>query len=188
MTLFQKYSALSLDGIHIGFEKGSAESDYFCTPKGMRILGWDNGGIHFGTIRGYGKMIFAVNPEPASDRFVYPLAADFEDFLRLILACGHTANFEQTIWQTKTQFEDALTQTDFTEPNRKVLLSKIAKELSLDPMPKPYEYVKELQSRFDESKLRYPKIYYETLGLADHKPESRCDFVSVTVVSKKSEN
>jgi len=42
-------------------------------------------------IRGFGGMVFAVSPMNAAPDCVHPLARDFADFLRLLLACGDAA-------------------------------------------------------------------------------------------------
>ena len=35
----------------------------------------------------------------------------------------------------------------------------------LEPKEEPYEYVKAVQEKFDDSKIRYSNEYYDTLGL-----------------------
>ena len=82
--LYSKLKALSIDASWIGLsiEEGP---DYFCTPIGSTIIGWDNG-IHYCFIEGFGEMVFCVNPETCCDYYVYPLANNFNDFLSLILA------------------------------------------------------------------------------------------------------
>ena len=40
-------------------------------------------------------MVFAVSSMNAAPDFVHPLAKDFADFLRLLLACGDAAALEQ---------------------------------------------------------------------------------------------
>ena len=87
MTDFQKYEKLNIDGTWINLEKGDTRGGYFCTPVGARVIGWENG-IHYCFIRGFGEMVFAVNPDSCVEENVYPLAASFRDFLRLLLACG----------------------------------------------------------------------------------------------------
>ena len=54
-------------------------------------------------IEPYGEMVFACNPDTCADVFVYPLARTFEDFMRLILACGSTNPIEQIIWMDKVE-------------------------------------------------------------------------------------
>ena len=163
MTLLEQYRCLDLDGSLIGLEKGSETGDSFCTPIGMTVLGWENS-IHYGFIHGYGEMVFAVNPESCADRYVYPLAKNFEDFLRLLLACGSTTAMEQIICWEREQYE-AFLRDDPAPQGRKELLERLTAELKLRPMSEPFDYVKELQAVFDSSLLRYSNEYYDTLGL-----------------------
>ena len=50
-------------------------------------------------------MVFAVSSMNAAPDFVHPLAKDFADFLRLLLACGDAAALEQAWMWEKSQFE-----------------------------------------------------------------------------------
>lgn len=165
MAMYEKYKKLNIDGSRIGLERGSEIGGYFCTPKGARVIGWDNG-IHYCFIRGYGEMVFAVNPETGADKYVYPLAESFEDFLRLILACGHTAPVEQIIMWTEEQFKEFLTSNynAFISGQQEVL-DTITEKLKLEPIAAPYQYVKELQAQFDDSKIKFTDEYYDVLGL-----------------------
>ena len=44
--------------------------------------------------RDFGGMVFSVSPMNSALDFVHPLANDFEDFLRLLLACSDSAALE----------------------------------------------------------------------------------------------
>lgn len=164
MTDFQKYEKLGLDGSWINLERGDPKGGYFCTPKGARVIGWENG-VHYCFIRGYGGMVFAVNPESCAEENVYPLAADFRDFLRLLLSCGTTTAIEQIVWWTETQFREFLAE-DEAPPERAAVLDRIRQAFRLEPMEEPFQYVKALQAGFDRGKLRYTDEYYETTGRA----------------------
>lgn len=164
MTDYQKYEALNLDGTWINLEKGDATGGSFCTPRGARVIGWENG-IHYCFIRGCGEMVFAVNPESCAEENVYPLAANFRDFLRLLLSCGSTTAIEQIVWWTEAQFLEFL-EEDETPPERTAVLNRIQEAFHLEPMECPFQYVKALQADFDRSKLRYTDEYYETTGRA----------------------
>lgn len=164
MTDFQKYEKLKLDGAWINLEKGDAEGGYFCTPKGARVIGWENG-IHYCFIRGYGEAVFAVNPDSCAEEYVHPLAANFRDFLRLLLACGTTTAIEQIVWWTEEQFRQFLAE-DEAPPERTAVLRRIQEAFHLEPMEAPYQYVRGLQAGFDRSKLRYTDEFYEVTGRA----------------------
>ena len=111
-------------------------------------------------------MVFAVNPESCVDKYVYPLAMNFKDFLRLILACGSTTAVEQIIGWSKEQFEDFLHSDDNAVlPEQKNVLDKIKAELKLTPIENPYEYVKVVQEQHDDSKIEFSNDYYDALGM-----------------------
>lgn len=96
MTMYEKYCQLEIDGRWIGLEKSDMCMEYFCTLINAMVIGWENS-IHYCFIKGYRDMVFAVNPETCVDKYVYPLAGNFKEFLRLILACGSTTAVEQII-------------------------------------------------------------------------------------------
>ena len=188
MTLLRQFQALGLDCSPVGLCPGPAQGGYFCTPRGMTVLGWEGcGGIHYGRIRGYGDMVFAVNPMPAGDRYVRPLAHSFRDFLRLLLACGSAAALEQMGDWTREQLDAWLRAPEnaVTAEGRAVL-SRIAAAFRLTPMEDPFAYVKEVQASFDGGRLRYTNEYYDTLGLArpdgSEPPASEREFATIITV------
>jgi len=123
------------------FEKSGVSVEYFCTPVDARIIGWENN-IHYCFIRGYRDMVFAVNPETCVDQYVYPLAMNFKDFLRLILSCGSTTAVEQIIGWSKEQFEHFVVSKDNAiHPEQQKVLDVIKASLKLKPIDEPYEYV-----------------------------------------------
>ena len=167
MTLLRRFQALGLDCSPVGLCPGPAQGGYFCTPRGMTVLGWEGcGGIHFGRIRGYGDMVFAVNPMPAGGQYVRTLAHSFRDFLRLLLACGSTTALEQMGDWTREQLDAWLRAPEnaVTAEGRAVL-SRIAAVFRLTPMEDPFSYIKGVQAFFDGGRLRYTDEYYDTLGL-----------------------
>lgn len=96
MNILNSYIRSKLDLSHIGFQRGEKESGYFCTPVLSRVIGWAGvDGIHFCTTKGFEEMIFAVSPANCPGEYVHPVAKNFEDFLRLLLACNDTAAIEQ---------------------------------------------------------------------------------------------
>ena len=48
---------------------------------------------------------------------------------------------------------------------QKATLSYLETELEISPIDNPYDYVKELQSRFDNSGIEYSDEYYDVLGI-----------------------
>ncbi len=149
------------------FEKSGVSVEYFCTPVDARIIGWENN-IHYCFIRGYRDMVFAVNPETCVDQYVYLLAMNFKDFLRLILSCGSTTAVEQIVGWSKEQFEHFVVSKDNAiHPEQQKVLDVIKASLKLKPIDEPYEYVKSVQGQFNNCRceIKYSNEYYDTLGL-----------------------
>ena len=165
--LYEKYKNLKIDGSWIGLEAG-AQTPYFCTPIGAEIIGWDNG-IHYCFIKGFGDMVFCVNPEPCCDYNVYPIARNFCDFLGLILATGNTNILQQIIWWDKKRFEDFVNSPEEQEyrvrPEVQGVLSTIRKGIDIAPIDTPFEYIKDLQSNFPYEQIPFTNEYYDTLGI-----------------------
>ena len=165
--LYEKYKNLKIDGSWIGLEAG-AQTPYFCTPIGAEIIGWDNG-IHYCFIKGFGDMVFCVNPETCCDYNVYPIARNFRDFLGLILATGNTNTLQQIIWWDKKGFEDFVNSPEEQEyrvrPEVQGVLSTIRKGIDIAPIDTPFEYIKDLQSNFPYEQIPFTNEYYDTLGI-----------------------
>ncbi len=165
MTIQEQYQALYIDGSLFGLEAGAEKGSYFCTPMGMKVIGWEGvGGIHYGTIEGLGEMIYAVNPENFGDWLVFPIAQNFEDLLRLLLAAGSMAAIEQIQRWDKETFQRFLQENVETEETKDAL-EQIRRELNLTAMEDPFSYVKKLQENFEEGSIPYSDEYYDTLGL-----------------------
>ena len=165
--LYEKYKNLKIDGSWIGLEAG-AQTPYFCTPIGAEIIGWNNG-IHYCFIKGFGDMVFCVNPETCCDYNVYPIARNFCDFLGLILATGNTNTLQQIIWWDKKRFEDFVNSPEEQEyrvrPEVQGVLSTIRKGIDITPIDTPFEYIKDLQSNFPYEQIPFTNEYYDTLGI-----------------------
>ncbi|MGN1026333.1 MAG: hypothetical protein ACI4P4_08000 [Faecousia sp.] len=158
---YSQFLKKHIDLTSVGVEKSTDPVTYFCTPNGASIIGCAGvDGIHYCFIRGFGEMVFAVSPMNTAPDFVHPLAENFTDFLRLLLACGDAAVLEQAWMWDKTQFETFLKENPATEQQKKTL-SEIAEKMSLTAMEQPWEYIKSLQSSFDYSKITYTEEYYD---------------------------
>ena len=104
-TIYEKYMALPIDKGLLCLENGDITEPYFCYPVNAKPIGFE-GCILYCFLPEYGEMVFACNPESCADQNVYPLAATFEDFIRLILACGTANPVEQIVWMDKNKFEE----------------------------------------------------------------------------------
>lgn len=184
MTLYKRFRALPIEPRWLGLEAGD-NTPWFCTPIGANIIGWENS-IHDCFLPGFGETVFAVNPESCVDRYVYPPARDFRDFLRLILACGSTTAVEQINGWSRATFEGFLHSADNAVlPEQQRTLEVLAAELALAPMEDPYAYVRGVQAELsDLGGVRYSDDYYDTLGLErpdGTQPDMACmEFEPVT--------
>lgn len=73
--------------------------------------------------------------------YVHPLANNFEDFLRLLLACSDSAALEQAWMLDKSQFEAFLRDNPPTQDQQRTLL-ELAEKMKLTPMEQPWAYIK----------------------------------------------
>lgn len=154
-TTYGRYLKLNIDGSRVGLERAESESNYFCTPKGAKVICWSGVyGIHFCFIRGFGEMMFAVSPMTTPGSYVHPVARDFKDFLRLLLACGHAMALEQVYCWDQVQF-DAFLQDNPITGEQQAVLDTIREKLLLAPMKQPFAYIKKLQAEFDYSRIKY---------------------------------
>lgn len=154
---FQKFLRAGVDLSPLGFELRADTAPYFCTPKGARILGWAGvDGVHYCTVRGSGSRIFAVSPMNAAPECVHPIAESFEDFLRLLLACGDAAVLEQSWQWDEAQFSAFLNENPPTD-EQKAALSELSRRMRLTPMPEPWRYLRALQASFPPAEKPSPR-------------------------------
>ena len=136
---------------------------YFCTPVGAEIfasIGVD--GVHYCTVPKLGKTVFAVTPE-SSDPYVFPVANNFTEFLRLVATLRGTNLIDQAHLFTKDRFE-TLMQEQATANSDEV--KKLCETFGIEPLEcSPYDLLMELYNNFDYSKIKFSREYYETLGL-----------------------
>lgn len=167
-STYEAFCKLNIDRAAIGLGKSEYDVEYFCTPVGAEVIGYEGvDGIHYCFIPEYGDVVFAVNPMPAVDEHVYPLAKNFEDFLSLIITCNSTAAVEQIIgWDNKEIFDKYVQPCeDEYGFERQIIFKEIKDTFDLDWIEDPYGYVRELQKDFDYSKIKYSEEYYDILGL-----------------------
>lgn len=164
-TVYEKYKKMNIDSSFICLEKTDDVIQYFCYPTNAKAIGFE-GCIMYCFIEPYGDMVFACNPESCADCFVYPLAKSFEDFLRMLLACGSANPIEQIVWMSREQFWQHLREEEQARTvEQQNLLDYIEKEFAISPIENPYDYVKTLQASFDERGIEYSDEYFETLRI-----------------------
>lgn len=171
MTLYERYLAMKPKGALIALEPRETVEPYFCYPTNACPIGFE-GCVMYCFLTGAGEAVFAANPESCCDRYVYPLAESFRDFLELIVACGSANPVEQSVWMSRPQFEQHLQREQAEAPaERAAFLACLRKELGICPKADPYGYVQSLQQGFEPGCVQFSDEYYEALGLS--RPESR---------------
>lgn len=167
-TMLDRFRGFPQATAALGLRQTDYDRQYFCTPAGARIIGWETGGIQYCQIDGLGDMVFAVNPMPLGDQYVYPLAETLEDFLRLLIAAQSVTPLEQIVTWSQQDYDDFLREMPVT-PEAQAAARTLQREFGLTPMEAPYSYVKNLQAAFDPGRIPYTELYYNVTGQA--RPE-----------------
>ncbi|MBQ8510021.1 MAG: hypothetical protein IJ493_08965 [Clostridia bacterium] len=158
---YKKFKKLNIDLSPLGLLPGEKRSDYLLTPKGAKVIGWLGvDGIHFCFIRGFGEMVFAVDPTGIPGSHVHPLAENFEDFLRLLMVCGDVNALEQAYRWDRKRFDEFLAENPITDQQRAVI-DTLRADTGLTPMADAFGCVKAMQAGFDYDRLQYKRAYYE---------------------------
>ena len=164
-TTYEKYCDLGIDGSLISLEIAQDVFPHFCYPANAKAIGTE-GSILYCFIESYGDMVFACNPESCADTYVYPLARTFDDFIALILSCGSANPVDQIVWMRKEHFSQHLDEENAIRTEQQCeVLQQIQEQLGILPMSDPYDYVKRLQSEFDDSRIEFSDEYYDVLGI-----------------------
>ncbi len=171
--MYKKFCNLNINLSAVGLIPGDTKGGYFCTPKGAKVIGWAGvDGIHYCFIKGMGDMVFAVDPTSTPGNYVHPLSRNFEDFLRLILACGDLTAVQQIYAWDEENFDTFLKDNPVTK-EQQALLDFLRDKLSLTPMAEPFADVKTLQAAFDYDAIPFKREYYEGIPMESENDEQR---------------
>lgn len=163
--LYATFLALDIDKKLLALTPSEITDEYFCYPKNAMPIGFE-GAIMYCFIKGCVDTVFACNPESCADKFVYPLAENFKDFIAIIIACGSANPVEQIIWMNREQFENHLElELENLTAGQRRALGILSESLGITAMKDPFGYVKELQNKFDYGKILFNDSYYEALGI-----------------------
>ena len=183
----RRYSEEKRSFFNLGlrYESPAKAVRYFCTPKKAEIFAsLGVGGIHFCTIPSFGELVFAVVPEAADGRYVFPVANDMAQFFSLVASLSGAGLIDQIPSMTKETFERQLSaENAHLSPSVTAELEELVKLFDVKPLEgSPYDSVMALYNNFDYSKIPFTDEYYETLGIKPKK-RSGSDFCSVCVVN-----
>ena len=164
MGMYEKFMEIRPDCSCFGLELSGGDCDYFCTPRGFKpVFAAGVDGIHFGFIRSFGEMVFALSPMNLPGDYVHPVARSFGDFMGLLLSCGADAAEQAHGWDA-AEFEAFLSERDEPEPETRAAMEKLARELGAEPMERPFEYIKKLQAEFDYARIKFKSREYPADG------------------------
>lgn len=158
---YQRFLKTGLSLAPLGIAPRADNAPYFCTPRGASIFGWAGvDGIHFCFVRGWGEMVFAVSPMNGAGEYVHPIARDFDDLLRLLLACGDSAALEQAWQWDEERFAAFLRENPPSDEQRRTL-DAIAARTGLAPMDAPWQYLHVLHTGFAYGKLKFTENFFD---------------------------
>ena len=174
------------DWMDIGLrhETKKTAEPYFCTPTGAEIFAsLGVGGVHYCTIAKCGETVFVINP--SDEPYVIPVAKNFEDFFRVVLALHGTNILDQLPALGKERAIAYLEKQSESETEEaKAALHALAEAFSLTPMEDPLDYVASVANSFDMRKIQFTAEYYDVLGLEETETQGN-DFVSTIAIIKK---
>ena len=161
---YTEFKKLKINTSNIGWEPAGKEEAYFCTPKGAKIIGRAGvDGIHYCTVRALGETIFAVSPMNLPGNYVHPIARNFDDLLRLLLACLDMNLIEQAWAWDEEQLTEQIEEVRKSEYFDPAPLDAIREKCGLAPMENPFEYLYRLQKSYNYGGIPYTKEYYEMM-------------------------
>jgi len=161
---YTEFKKLKINTTSIGWEPAGKEEAYFCTPKGAKIIGRAGvDGIHYCTVRALGETIFAVSPMNLPGNYVHPIARNFDDLLRLLLACLDMNLIEQAWAWDEEQLTEQIEEVRKSEYFDPAPLDAIREKCGLAPMENPFEYLYRLQKSYNYGGIPYTKEYYEMM-------------------------
>lgn len=166
--IFKKFRSLDFPKSALGLEWSGNDVNYFCTPVDAEVIGGLGvDGIHFCFIPSISPdMVFVVSPMPYGQKYVEPVAHNFQEFLSFVVFCKDASPLEQISWMSEEQFLELLKSEDMiVNPEKDVALKVLHKALNIKPNLNTYQDVKKLQANFDYSIIPFSKEYYNTLGI-----------------------
>ncbi len=110
-------------------------------PQGSRIFGAAGESLFF-FAEGYQETVFALDKDTGD---IHPLAYDFSEFLRLILACGSAESVAGTDRKASAPGQSGIPQPGLRE---------LQEVLNLTPIRNPGEYVRTIGQVIDCSRIR----------------------------------
>ena len=118
-------------------------------PAGAKLFGYTDS-LYLCFVAGYQETVFAVHDMPEHEWRAWPVAYDFQEFLRLIFACG-SANLA-AISGIITEDEYGR-EFELEAQKSHAGLNKLSELLSLMPIQNPYTYTHTIGQVLDCSRI-----------------------------------
>ena len=134
---YQRFLETGIDLCRWGLNGGKRISAIFVPQR--RDVYWLDWGRWdtFCFVRGFGEKVFAVSPMNGGSDCVHPVAENFEDFLRLLMACGGESAIEQA-WQWSREQFDGFMEENRPTDEAKAAAEQIVEKMGLEPMDDPW--------------------------------------------------
>ena len=170
MGIYEKFCRLDVDFQALGLCREPRRSDYLCTPKGARVIGWAGvDGIHYCFLKDFGETVFAVSPSNLPGQQVHPVARNFGDFLALLAAC-HGLDAVEQAWGWSEEDFHRYVESQEANPALEEALEVLSRKLGVEAMAEPWRYLRAVQAGFDVESIPYTKAYLRELA-AVQEPE-----------------
>lgn len=151
MDFFEMLKKIQGAEAALGFSFTCSPQMNLYLPYGSKPIG-QAGQILFCCIEEYQETVFAVDTDPVNARKAYPIAYDFREFIRLIIACGSAEMVARAGQLPKNEYE-VLLRSEWENCNHRDL-KRLQAELELTPVQDPFEYVKTVGQVIDCSRIR----------------------------------
>ncbi|HAX72459.1 MAG TPA: hypothetical protein DCY20_02915 [Firmicutes bacterium] len=167
---FQTFLELDIDKSVIGLQPCGEEDVYFCTPLDAVLIGaLGVDGVHFCFIPSLHQpldleagCVYAVSPMNA-DKFVYPVASNFIEFLSLVVACRDASPLELVSNTSLETFNEIIISSEDI-PRKVESLNALTSQFELLHIPSPYDLIKSVQEGFNHSIIPTSDEYADVLG------------------------
>ena len=118
-------------------------------PIGAKLFGYTDS-LYLCFVAGYQETVFAVDYMADHELRAWPVAYDFQEFLRLIFACGSTNLAAISGIITENEYERAF---ELEAQRSHIGLNKLCELLSLTPIQDPYTYTHTIGQVLDCSRI-----------------------------------
>ena len=148
MNLLERVKKMRGAEAALGLTFAGANDSVNTLPKGTVLLAYSNK-TYFCWFRHYEETVFAVTEENQKWQ-IHPIAYNFREFLRLIIACGSAELCARSVLLTEKTF---LTEQEALRRRINPGLKEIRDTLAIVPIEDPYRYTHTIGQIIDCSRI-----------------------------------